>query len=74
MAKREPLLNDFEQLDPSAEKIINYLKGRLVKLRLDNDSYDSDRTTRGRIAEIKDFLKTLEPEKVIKTSKHVRSM
>ncbi len=74
MAKREPLLNSFEQLDPTAQKILKYFSDRLTKLRLDNDSYDSDRTTRGRIAEIKDFFKTLEPEKVIKTSKHVRSM
>lgn len=74
MALREPLLNEFEQLDPTTQKIVKYLSDRLTKLRLDNDSYDSDQSTRGRIAEIKDFFKALEPKKIIKTSKHVRSM
>ena len=74
MAKREPLLNDFEQLDPAVAKIIKYFKERLTKLRIENDTFDAPAGTRGRIAEIKDFQKLLEPEKAISTTKHVRTM
>ena len=74
MVLHEPLLNNYEKMEPAAEKIIKYFAARLIKLRIENDSFESDPSTRGRIAEIKDFQKMLEPKKAIKTSKHVHSM
>ena len=59
MAIRDPLLNDFELMEVTAVKITTYFKERLEKLRIENDSYDSHESTRGRIAEIKDFQKAL---------------
>ncbi len=67
-------LNDFEKMEPAAVKIIEYFSKRLTKLRIDNDKFDSDISTRGRIAEIKAFQKFLATKKVTKVTKHVRSM
>lgn len=63
MAIRDPLLNDFELMEVTAVKITTYFKERLEKLRIENDSYDSHESTRGRIAEIKDFQKAINSTK-----------
>ncbi len=74
MNKRDPLLNDFERMEVTAVKIIKYFDDRLTKLRLENDSYDSHVSTRGRIAEIKDFQKAILPKDTKETRSKINSM
>ena len=68
------LLNDFEKEEVTTTKIIKYFNERLTKLRIDNDSLDSDPLTRGRIAEIKTFIQALERKNTAKAPKHTRTM
>ena len=74
MKNRSPLVNDFEKMEVTAVKIIKYFDNRLAKLRLDNDSYDSHESTRGRIAEIKDFQKAILPNEPTETRSNTNSM
>ena len=62
MSSRGPLLTDAELMIPAVAKILAHFAARLTKLREENDNYDSDQSTRGRIAEIKDFKKAIKPK------------
>ena len=68
MANKEPLLNEMDLMNPAVAKIIKYFDDRLTKLRLDNDSYNAHESTRGRIAELKDFKKAVSPKQHKETS------
>jgi len=62
MSKREPLLAPQELMIPAVAKILAYFDEKLTKLRIANDSINADVSTRGRIAEIKDFQKAVSPK------------
>lgn len=55
----KPLMTEFEMQQSGVQKIMDYFDLRLQTLRLANDNYKADRSTRGRIAEIKDLQKKL---------------
>lgn len=54
------LITEFEMQQSGVQKIMDHLDQRLQILRLANDNYRADRSTRGRIAEIKDLQKKLD--------------
>jgi len=56
-----PLITEFELNQSGVRKLIEYFDNRLIKLREQNDNYKAHRSTRGRIAEIKDFQKIINP-------------
>jgi hypothetical protein len=60
---KDPLMTEYELQQPGMVKLIKYLDDRLQMLRIKNDNYKADRSTRGRIAEIKDLKKALYPTK-----------
>ncbi len=57
---KDPLMTEFEVQQSGVQKILEYFDNRLQTLRLANDNYKADRSTRGRIAEIKDLQKRLD--------------
>lgn len=61
-------MSEFELAQSGVRKILEYFDDRLIKLREQNDNYKAHRSTRGRIAEIKDFNKLLSPNDKMKTS------
>lgn len=62
MSRKEPLLAPAELMIPAVAKLLQYFDERLSKLRIANDNIDADVSTRGRIAEIKDFKKAICPK------------
>ena len=68
MANKEPLLNEQDLMSPAVAKIIKYFDDRLTKLREANDSFDAHPSTKGRIAEIKDFKTAVTPKQHKETS------
>ena len=59
---KEPLMTEYELQEPGVRKILDYFETRLQELRIQNDNYKADRSTRGRIAEIKDLKIKLYPK------------
>ena len=68
----DPLLTEIDLMNPAIIKILKYFDDRLTKLRIDNDSFNAHESTRGRIAEIKDFNKVIKPKQP-KESNNIRS-
>ena len=58
----EPLLNDYELSQPGVQKILDWFHSRLNLHRVKNDDLDASPLLRGRIAEIKDFHKAINPK------------
>ena len=52
-------LNEVELHQTGVANILTYFDERLVELRILNDNYKADRSTRGRIAEIKTIQKSV---------------
>lgn len=71
---RDSLLSDFERVQTGTNKILEYFECRLKVLRIENDGFNADVSIRGRIAEIKDFIKVLSPGKKIDRNKRNCSM
>lgn len=59
---KDPLVNEYEINQSGVMKIMDYFEKRLQTLRLANDNYKADRSTRGRIAEIKDLQREIMPK------------
>lgn len=60
---RDPLLTEFELSQSGVQKILQWFDARLENHRVSNDDLNASLLLRGRIAEIKDLGKAINPKK-----------